>query len=125
MTQKVLTYLLVTMIAMQSFVAMADVHQPHQSGGQHLEFEHAHDDSEMQLSLLSELDGVKREKKIRTIGNKWSTFQTHTFNNNSQPYYVMLSPKGQLLGNPIGYTPDINEYKDYLDCGLEAFKSVK
>ena len=72
-----------------------------------------------------ELDGVKREKKIRTIGNKWATFQTHAFNNNSQPYYVMLSPDGQLLGNPIGYTPDITEYKDYLDCGLEAFKSIK
>jgi thiol:disulfide interchange protein len=72
-----------------------------------------------------EIDGKIREKKIRSIGNKWSTFQTHTFNNNSQPYYVMLSPDGQLLGNPIGYTPDINEYKNYLDCGLEAFKSIK
>jgi thiol:disulfide interchange protein DsbD len=78
--------------------------------------------SEKQGVFEFEIDGVKREKKITTIGNKWSTFQTHTFNNNSQPYYVMLSPKGQLLGNPIGYTPDVNEYKDYLDCGLEAFR---
>jgi len=72
-----------------------------------------------------ELDGVKREKKIRTIGNKWSTFQTHVFNNNSQPYYVMLSPDGYLLGNPVGYTPDVDEYKNYLDCGLAAFESSK
>jgi thiol:disulfide interchange protein DsbD len=72
-----------------------------------------------------EMDGKKREKKIRTIGNKWSTFQTHIFNNNSQPYYVMLSPDGHLLGNPVGYTPDVDEYKKYLECGLEAFKDMK
>ncbi|OUS00599.1 hypothetical protein A9Q81_10465 [Gammaproteobacteria bacterium 42_54_T18] len=53
MIQKVLTYLLVTMIAMQSFVAIADVHQPHQSGEQHLEFEHAHGDS-AELNVSSE-----------------------------------------------------------------------
>ncbi|PCJ25531.1 MAG: hypothetical protein COA97_07625 [Flavobacteriales bacterium] len=72
-----------------------------------------------------ELDGVKREKKIKTIGNKWSTFQTHVFNNNSQPYYVMLSPDGYLLGNPIGYTPDVDEYNKYLNCGLESFKKMR
>ncbi len=71
-----------------------------------------------------ESEGKKRVKKIRTIGNKWSTFQTHVFNNNSQPYYVMLSPDGHLLGNPIGYTPDVDEYKDYLNCGLQAFQSM-
>jgi len=70
-----------------------------------------------------EVNGKKRQKNIRTIGDKWSTFQTHVFNNNSQPYYVMLSPEGYLLGNPIAYTPDVNEYEDYLNCGLEAFKS--
>ena len=65
------------------------------------------------------------EKKIKTIGNKWSTFQTHVFSNNSQPYYVMLSPDGHLLGNPVGYTPDVDEYKNYLECGLKAFEDMK
>jgi len=72
-----------------------------------------------------EVNGKKRKKKIRTIGNKWATFQTHSFNNNSQPYYVMLAPDGELLGNPIGYTPDVVEYDKYLDCGLDAFESIK
>ena len=72
-----------------------------------------------------EANGEKQKKSIRTIGNKWSTFQTHVFNNNSQPYYVMISPEGYLLGNPIGYTPDVNEYRDYLNCGLKAYKESK
>ena len=63
-----------------------------------------------------------KKKKIKTIGNKWATFQTQVFNNNSQPYYVILSPDGYLLGNPVGYTPDVQEYSDFLDCGIEAVK---
>lgn len=65
-------------------------------------------------------DQVKK-KKIKTIGNKWATFQTQVFNNNSQPYYVMLSPEGYLLGNPVGYTPSVEEYEGFLDCGIKAF----
>ena len=63
-----------------------------------------------------------KKKKIKTIGNKWATFQTQVFNNNSQPYYVILSPEGYLLGNPVGYTPSVEEYSDFLDCGIEAAK---
>ena len=66
--------------------------------------------------------GEKKKKKIKTIGNKWATFQTQVFNNNSQPYYVMLIPDGYLLGNPVGYTPSVEEYSDFLDCGIEAAK---
>lgn len=72
-----------------------------------------------------EADGKSRKKKIKTIGNKWSTFQTHVFNNNSQPYYVMLSPNGELLGNPIGYTPNIETYKEYLNCGLATNRGLE
>ncbi len=67
-----------------------------------------------------EVNGEIKKKKIKTIGNKWATFQTQVFNNNSQPYYVMLSPSGKLLGNPVGYTPDVEEYAKFLECGLNA-----
>jgi len=69
-----------------------------------------------------EVNGSTKKKKIKTIGNKWATFQTHLFNNNSQPYYVMLSPEGELLANPVGYMPDVDEYNEYLDCGIATFK---
>jgi thiol:disulfide interchange protein len=70
-------------------------------------------------------NGTIKKKKIKTIGNKWATFQTHVFNNNSQPYYVMLSPDGELLANPIGYMDDVVEYEKYLDCGLATFEKNK
>lgn len=61
-------------------------------------------------------------KKIRTVGNKWSDFQSSYFGVNSQPYYVLISPDGKLLNQPSPYEPDVNKYADFLKCGLDAFK---
>ncbi|MFP5471370.1 MAG: cytochrome c biogenesis protein CcdA [Bacteroidia bacterium] len=79
----------------------------------------------LQGTFRQQIRGVEVEKRIRTVGNKWATFQTYVFNNNSQPYYVMLSPDGYLLGNPVGYMPDEQEYLDWLNCGLRAFENNK
>lgn len=77
----------------------------------------------LQGVFKQQINGETVEKKIKSIGNKWATFQTHIFNNNSQPYYVMLTPDGYLLGNPVGYMPNEQDYLSWLDCGLKAFKN--
>jgi hypothetical protein len=28
-----------------------------------------------------------------------------------------------ILNNPVGYTPDEDEYLEFLNCGLRAFKN--
>lgn len=61
---------------------------------------------------------------LRTYGQKWTHLQFTYFNNNSQPYYVLLTPEGNLLNNPVGYTPDENEYASFLDCGLTTYKKL-
>jgi len=61
-------------------------------------------------------------KKIRTVGNKWSEYQTCTFQTNTQPYYVLMKQTGEILNTPVGYTPDANEYKKFLEEGLNKFK---
>lgn len=66
--------------------------------------------------------GVK--KPIVTVGNKWATFQAENFTSASQPLYVLLSPDGRLLTDPVGYTPDSKEYESFLKRGLEAMKVV-
>ncbi|WP_127845703.1 protein-disulfide reductase DsbD family protein [Psychroflexus aestuariivivens] len=62
-------------------------------------------------------------KKIRTIGDKWATFQTLNFKNNSQPYYVLLSPDLKLLNETIAYEPSSKAYLNWLKTGLENFKT--
>jgi thiol:disulfide interchange protein DsbD len=63
-------------------------------------------------------------KKIETIGDKWATFQTVNFQNNSQPYYILMDSDFNLLNKPIGYTPDSKEYLQWLTEGVNNFKAV-
>jgi thiol:disulfide interchange protein DsbD len=68
-------------------------------------------------------DGTAKE--ILTVGDKWATFETENFKNNAQPLYAILNGDEILMNNPVGYTPGIKEYKDWLLCGLEAFEKAK
>ncbi len=68
-------------------------------------------------------EGINKE--IITVGDKWATFETENFKNNAQPLYAILNSGEVLLNNPVGYTPSIREYKDWLKCGLQAFEKTK
>ena len=63
-------------------------------------------------------------KKMRTVGNKWADFQAIHFGRNSQPFYVLTSPEGKVLNEPVAYTPDKEEYKTFLECGLQRFEEL-
>jgi len=64
-------------------------------------------------------------KKIKTIGDRWSMFQQVNFNNNSQPHYVLITPDGKVINDPIsGYMPK-EDFKKFLECGVNYFKSKK
>jgi thiol:disulfide interchange protein len=62
-------------------------------------------------------------KAIKTVGDKWATFQTVNFKNNSQPYYILIDSDYNILNTPLGYTPDADAYLAWLQQGLEAFKA--
>jgi thiol:disulfide interchange protein len=64
--------------------------------------------------------------KMRTVGDKWGAFQVNNFDVSSQPYYILMSNDGKtLLNKPVGYTPDVAEYRKFLDCGVTTFKSLQ
>ncbi|MBK7385064.1 MAG: thioredoxin family protein [Flavobacteriales bacterium] len=64
-------------------------------------------------------------RQIKTTGSKWSTVQLETFVISSQPYYALLSPDGQLLTDPVGYTPDVDDYKAFLERGLAGMQQLE
>lgn len=68
---------------------------------------------------VTQITGSKR--KLRNYGHKWAHFQATYFNNNSQPFYVLMTPDAELLNTPVGYTPDSGEFADFLQCGLTNF----
>lgn len=67
-------------------------------------------------------------KTLKTVGDKWAFMEYANFAQVSQPYYVLLAPDGTLLNQPIGYSSSgsyIQDYENFLKCGLEAYKSMK
>ena len=58
-----------------------------------------------------------RVEYIKTIGDKWATFQEVNFSSASQPYYVLLSPDTELLSTPVQYV-DVETYKEWLRKGV-------
>ena len=69
--------------------------------------------------------GNGQRKKIKTIGDKWSLFQQINFNNNSQPHYVLVTPDGKVINHPVsGYMPK-EDFKNFLECGIDYFKKTK
>jgi len=84
-------------------------------------------DDRMELPAQDQFNYVREKggiKKIKTIGDKWATFQTVNFKNNSQPFYVLLDPEVNLLNPPVGYTPNEKEYLNWLKEGLQKFKDA-
>ncbi|WP_417362951.1 protein-disulfide reductase DsbD family protein [Galbibacter sp.] len=61
-----------------------------------------------------------RVKSIKTIGDKWATFQTINFKTASQPYYIQMSSDYELLSSPQKYTDAITYYQ-WLQDGLKKF----
>ena len=63
-------------------------------------------------------------RQLRTIGEKWATFQAENFGQVTQPLYVLLSPEGKLLNPPVGYAA-ASKYLEWLQCGVRAFKNSR
>lgn len=61
-------------------------------------------------------------KKLRYIGQKWSEFQILKYKANAQPFYVLMDHNEENLIDPVGYTPDVEEYYGWLQKGVGAFK---
>ena len=57
-------------------------------------------------------------KTIKTIGDKWSTFQYLNFKSASQPYYVTMSNQLEILNEAKQYT-STDDYYDWLTRSLK------
>jgi len=68
--------------------------------------------------VISTIDG--KEKK--TAGKRNKDFQITKFESNAEPYYVLLGTDEKELVKPMGFTKSVDEYVDFLDAGIDAFK---
>ncbi|HEU0125470.1 protein-disulfide reductase DsbD family protein [Flavobacterium sp.] len=70
--------------------------------------------------IISKITG----EKLKYIGQKWSEFQILKYKTNAQPYYVLIDHEGKELNAPTAYNPDIEFYNDWLEKGINNFKSL-
>jgi len=61
-------------------------------------------------------------KKLKYIGQKWSEFQTIKFKTNTQPFYVIMDHDENNLLPPVGYTPNADEYYNWMEESINNFK---
>nr|WP_121273314.1 thioredoxin family protein [Pedobacter schmidteae] len=80
-------------------------------------------DDKTELQASEKYKSTFSGKDINTIGNKWSDVQASKFNSNSQPYYVLLGHDEKPLVKPSGANYDPQEYLQFLESGLTAFKN--
>ena len=78
------------------------------------------DRKELKETLVSE----KRQKKLRTVGSKWADFQIVNFDQISQPLYVIVTPKEEVVSAPREYREGVQGYLDFLECGLATFRTI-
>jgi len=64
-------------------------------------------------------------EKVTTVGQKWSEMETFVYKNNSQPLYVIIDHDEKKMNEPVGYTPNIDEFYKWLKEGINNFKRKK
>ncbi|WP_312715153.1 protein-disulfide reductase DsbD family protein, partial [Sphingobacterium multivorum] len=79
-------------------------------------------DDKTELAANEQFVSKYSGKKINTIGKKNSDFQAATFDSNSQPLYVIVDPTGKKLVPQSGANYNVEEYKAFLQSGVDAFK---
>ncbi|WP_335965514.1 cytochrome c biogenesis protein CcdA [Galbibacter sp. PAP.153] len=63
------------------------------------------------------------ERVKKTIGGQNLDFMIQKLNANAQPYYTLIDSNGSLLGAPKGYDLNVGNFVEFLDNGLNEYKT--
>ncbi len=66
-----------------------------------------------------------KERRLKTIGDKWSYLQRSKFGANAQPFYVILDNEGRPLAPSYAFDEDPAKYVRFLEGGLTRYKQQR
>lgn len=78
------------------------------------------DKTKLPAPIMIEESG--KERKLKTIGDKWSYLQRHKFGANAQPFYVILDNEGKPLSPSYAFDEDVAKYVGFLENGLRNYQ---
>lgn len=61
-------------------------------------------------------------KLKKTLGKMNADFQISKYGNNAQPYYLVVSPNGELIAGPVAYEPDTQQFLAFLKKGAAGLQ---
>ena len=62
-------------------------------------------------------------KVKKTMGQKNADLEITRYQVNAFPYHAILDTNGETIGQPMGYTSSVEEFKSWLKSGLEKFST--
>lgn len=78
-------------------------------------------DDKQPLDKPVKVDDAGKQITLTTVGEKWGYLQRHKFAANSQPYYVMLDNKGDVLAMPYYYDENVAKFAEWLGQGINKY----
>jgi thiol:disulfide interchange protein DsbD len=64
-------------------------------------------------------------RNLKTVGNKWTAFEIEKYQNNAQPYYIIVDENLTNYNEPLGAIYDVDEYLSWMKKGIDGYKSRK
>ena len=64
------------------------------------------------------------ERKLRTVGDRWSYLQSQKFGATAQPFYVLLDNDGNPLEKSYSYDEDVPKFLNWLNSGLSRYANL-
>ncbi|MBO7562954.1 MAG: thioredoxin family protein [Bacteroidales bacterium] len=64
-------------------------------------------------------------KVLKGMGKINSRFVMEKFSANAQPFYLVLDSDGNTLSGPVGYNLNVDNYVDFLQKGLDAYRELR
>ena len=79
------------------------------------------DEKSVEVPVEEQFTSSNDGKLKKTLGEVNADIQIVNFQCNTQPYYVVVSPEGQVLTKPMSYNTNAEEFISFLNEGLENY----
>lgn len=82
-------------------------------------------DERTELPVKEQVYSKALGRKLKTVGNKWTAFEIEKYNNNAQPYYIIVDENLNNYNKPLGAIYDVDEYYKWMKQGIDGYNSKK
>lgn len=81
------------------------------------------DKKKLSADLITDVVWHGSDRKLNTIGDRWSYLQNTKYQSSTQPQYWIIDSEENHYSDSASYDPDVSKYIEWLEKGLKKFKS--